>query len=146
MRTKELNGLCVNLAAMACSDRISLDFEVLAELPDGEIAFDLAQATATHSTAGALEMESASDLSAWLNFRLTAAGFDPQQLKIAHVLLTIDTSSPPTNRATCVSFRFHSTATLATDNRRYGADASNHVWYNRPPNKPLQSDEPSARH
>ena len=146
MRTKELKGLCANLAEMACSGRMAVDFESLAGLPDGEIVFDLIQVSVRHSAGGALHLQSIADLADWLHSRLASVGCDPGQVKDAQVLLTIDTSTPPTNRATCVSFRFSSTATLATNNRRYEASASNHLWHNRPPNKSVQTDRATPDH
>lgn len=137
MRTRELQGLAANLSAMVCSERINADFEVLAGLPDGEVILDLLAGTANHSEVGAISLSCTAELSSWLHGRLSAASFTPQGLESARVSLKIDISRPPTHRATLISFRFYEAAVLRAKGRAYSAEAQNHLWHNRPPNKAL---------
>ena len=132
MRISELGGLTANLAAMACSARISPDFEALAELPDGELVLDLLDGKAHHSAAELLSLASAADLASWLRVQLSAAGFDIQRIEQALIRLAIDTHSPATQRATLISFRLHALATLNCEGRHFSAEARNHIWHNRP--------------
>lgn len=140
MRIKELQGAAQNLATMACSERrLGNDFEALAELPDGEVAFDLVNARATHSRAGSVSLAATQELVSWL------LGVQAPALEEAQVLLQVDTNNPPTHRKTLISFRLHAVATLVVGGRSYVGQSSNHLWHNRPAQQGIQADAASPR-
>lgn len=140
MRIRELRGIAQNLAAMACSERrIADDFELMAEMPDGEITFDLIRGTALHSVAGAISLAATDQFMTWLrNIR-------PPPVDLAQILLHVDTNSPPTFRKTLISFRLYGVATLGIGARTYVGRATNHLWHNRPAQPSLQATRPLTR-
>ena len=139
MRLRELKGIAQNLAAMVCSEaRLGSDFELLAELPDGEVTLDLIHSLAIPSANGVIELSVVKVLASWLG----SSG--AQNVNSAKVSLRIDTSKPPTHRETLISFNFNGIAVLEAHGRTYVGEASNHVWHNRPAQQSVPPDGPVA--
>jgi hypothetical protein len=135
MRTRELQGVAKNLAAMSCSEaRMGADFELLASLPDGEILFDLIAGIATHSMVGVIKPVATQALVAWLREA------EPPQLDVAQVCLHVDTTNPLTNRATLISFHLCSVVMSAVGTRTYIGHANNHLWHDRNSRTPTLSN------
>jgi hypothetical protein len=140
MRLKDLKGIARNLAAMACSEtRLGYDFEHLAELPDGEVTLDLIRGSAIHSIAGAITLSVAQQLTSWL------ASTGAQNISVARVVLCIDTSTPPTERETLISFNLKGVALLEAQGRQYVGEASNHAYHNRPAQQGAPVNRPASR-
>ena len=50
--------------------------ELLSELPDGTLRFDVLNAQVSHSSAGPLKLQVAGELAAWFNHRLKELNID----------------------------------------------------------------------
>ncbi|HEX5049999.1 MAG TPA: hypothetical protein VFX89_22995, partial [Gammaproteobacteria bacterium] len=72
MRRKVLQDVANTLCHMLVGWRMGGDLEVLSELPDGVLSFDVIGGSVTHNQSGALSLHVATELSAWLKHRLAS--------------------------------------------------------------------------
>ena len=145
MRSRDFHGIAQNLAAMTVSSRVAADLEVLSTLPDGAVHVDLVTGTSTAANGIALSLQIGRMLWSWLDQQSAERGFNLAEIKKAEVVIHMDTSRIPTNRASIVSFDLRAVTALVYGDREYVAEAANHIWHDRTPNKSMQATCGDAR-
>lgn len=75
MRRKVLQDVANTLCHMLVGWRMGEDREVLSELPDGVLTFDVLLGTAEHNVAGAASLCVAGEMAAWLKHRQRVAAY-----------------------------------------------------------------------
>ena len=140
MRRKVLQDIANSLCGMLVGWRMAEDLEVLAELPDGELRFDLLQARVTHSVSGNVSLHITGELAAWLKHRLDSLKIPIDALREITLVATSDTSRISTNRKRIVSFDWRCESVIATDEAKYaGRLNEKHLWHQRlSPNNALE--------
>jgi hypothetical protein len=117
---------------MAIGWRMTEDLETLADLPDGSIDIDLRNGSATHSTAGQINLWIAKEMQAWLKQRFAADHISEQQISRAELRLNSKTDRIKTDRKRIVSFDWECHSLIATDQKTYESHLTEvHRWHNR---------------
>jgi hypothetical protein len=130
---------------MAVSSRISEDLETFSVLPDGVVLVDLVAGTAIAANGTALSLQISPTLWSWLDQQSSSRGFSLADMEKVEILIYIDTSRIPTNRASVVSFDLRAVATLLRGGREYVAESANHLWHDRTRNKSIHATCEDAR-
>ena len=134
MRRKIIQDLANTLCQMLVGWRMGDDLEALAELPDGTVSIDVLAGTASHDTAGAIQLYIAGELQAWLSHRLSVNRIPAQAITAAEVTAEICTDRIATNRKRIVSFDFSVQSIISTDECSYtGKLHETHSWHSRAP-------------
>jgi len=108
------------------------DLETLAHLPDGTISIDVLGGTAVHSVVGAVPLQVAGEMQAWLQRRLADEQIPSSALLEATLSADISTDRIPTDRKRIVSLDFTCTSRLATADRTYEGELhEKHSWHTR---------------
>jgi hypothetical protein len=120
------------LPQMLVGWRMGDDLEVLAELPDGTISFNVLTGTASHSIAGTVSLHVAAEMQAWLQHRLSTHHIPSDALQEATLVAAIRTDRIATDRKRIVSFDFACTSCLTTTDRTYEGELhEKHSWHSR---------------
>jgi len=140
VRRKALQDVANTLCAMLVGWRMSEDMEALAELPDGNLRFDLLAGTVVHDTIGQLNLHVAVELGTWLEHRLKQLEIDRGAIRSAVLNGSFSTDRIKTNRKRIISFDWRCESQVTTDEKPYvGSLVEKHQWHNRlPPNKSLE--------
>ncbi|MDH3388306.1 MAG: hypothetical protein OEN02_10405, partial [Gammaproteobacteria bacterium] len=101
--------------------RMHTDLETLAGLPDGILNLNLLTGTASHSTAGSLDLHIAKEIQAWLQHESTKDNVDLSRVREATLLVDIKTDLVKTNRKKVVCFSFECNSELVTEEKAYRA-------------------------
>ena len=132
MRRKALQDIANTLCQMLVGWRMGSDLEVLADLPDGAIDFDLLGETAVHSAVGPINLGVTGELSSWLRKRLNSLAIPMEAIAGAKLQASFRTDRVATNRKKIVSFDWACESALLTDEREYrGQLAEKHTWHSR---------------
>ena len=132
MRRKRLNHYADVACRMFMGWRMQTDLETLARLPDGVVELNLLNGSASHITAGPLDLYIAKEIQAWLQQESTKDNVDLSQLKEAALLVNIKTDLVKTNKMKVVCFTFVCNSKLVTDEKTYSAQVTEtHKWYER---------------
>jgi hypothetical protein len=132
MRRKALQDVANTVCAMLVGWRMGQDLEILAELPDGTLEFDLIEQTATHSVVGPVRLHIAAEIGAWLIWRLKDLAIPVDALRTARLRAQIRTDRIATNRKRIVSFDWTCESEISTDEKRYlGRLVEKHIWHKR---------------
>ena len=132
MRRKVLQDVANTLCQMAVGWRMNNDLEALAELPDGELRFDILAGTVTHSIVGEIPLHVASELSAWFTHRLSILRIPKNAIEKAQLRAAFRTDRIKTDRQRIVSFDWTCASSIDTDECSYiGATSYKHTWHSR---------------
>ena len=112
--------------------RMQSDLEILANLADGRLNLDLLTGTASHSTAGSLDLHIAKEIQAWLQQESIKDNVDLSRVTEATLLVDIKTDLVKTNRKKVVCFSFDCNSEFVTEKKTYSANvAETHKWHSR---------------
>ncbi len=132
MRRKVLQDIANTLCQMMVGWRMGDDYELMAELPDGTLHFDLLNKTAAHSAGNSSALWITGELSAWLEHRLSVEKIDRNKMVHATLEVRYATSRIRTNRKKIVSFDFECRSSLQTDELEYcGIVVDRHAYHQR---------------
>jgi hypothetical protein len=145
MRGRDFRGVAQNLAVMAVSSRLAEDLETLSALPDGAVSVNLVTGTAKTATGVAVSLRIGQMLWSWLDQQSSERGFGLSEIERAEILIYVDTSRIPTNRASIISFDLRAVARLVRGGREYAAESANHLWHDRTPNKSMHATREDTR-
>jgi hypothetical protein len=135
MRRKVIQHYADMLCHMAIGWRMGDDLEILSELPDGTIHINLLTGVATHSVANEINLWIAGEMRAWLRNRFATDKIPEQQILRAEVCLSSKTDRISTDRKRIVSFDWHCSSLISTDEKTYeGQLNEGHTWHNRTQN------------
>jgi hypothetical protein len=116
------------------------DFEILADLPDGEIVIDALRGLAHQVAVGgnrlpdpiAVPLRIAREIQAGFADQLARKGIAPAGIRLAEVRVGVDTSKVKTDRARIVHFDFHIAARIDAEAGAFSAaQVDEHVWHAR---------------
>jgi hypothetical protein len=108
------------------------DFELLSELPDGEIAIDVLTGIARHLEGGPIPLNVARELRAGLEDQLDRRGIAKASLLEAGLIVAFDTTGVKTDRKRMVHFDFRIASRLRTGTETFEASQEEaHVWHER---------------
>ncbi len=115
------------------------DLELLSELPDGTLRFDVLNAGIAQQCWWA-KLQVAGELAAWFNHRLKELNIDSAAILGAELVADFTTDRLKTNRKRIVSFDWKCSSRVATDEKVYeGQLKEKHQWHSRlPPNTSLE--------
>lgn len=134
MRRKIIQDFANTLCQMLVGWRMTEDFEVLAELPDGTLTIDALTGAGSHDVIGPLDLHIAGELQAWLLHRLGISGIPVESISSAIVVARVRTDRVATVRKRVVSFDFAVQSTISTGDHRYeGQLHETHHWHSRVP-------------
>jgi hypothetical protein len=132
VRRKALQDIANALCPMLIGQSRGLDLDAVCELPDGTLEIDLLNATARHSSTGAITLAVAGELSGWLRSRLEALSFPISGVHAARIAAAYRTDRIPTNREKLVSFDWKCESILSTDEAEYRSPVlEKHVFHTR---------------
>ena len=132
MRRKVLQDIANTLCQMVVGWRMADDLEALAELPDGQLRFNVLAGTVTHSAAGDVSLHVALELSAWLKHRLSVLRIPEDAIEKAELSADFRTDRIKTDRKRIISFDWTCTSSINTDECSYtGALSEKHAWHSR---------------
>jgi hypothetical protein len=103
MRRKVLQDVANALCHISAGSR-SDDLEVLSELPDGTLTFDVLLGSVEHNLKDALSLHIAGEMAAWLKHRLESLNIPIAALVAATVRAEFRTDRIQTDRKRIVSF------------------------------------------
>ena len=130
MRRKVIQHYADVLCHIAIGWRMADDLETLSDLPDGTILFDLLTGSATHSTAGELDLRIAGEIEAWLKARLAADHIPEQLILRAELQLSSKTDRIRTDKKRVVSFDWSCASLISTDEKTYESHLNEaHTWH-----------------
>ncbi|MDQ3002379.1 MAG: hypothetical protein M3Y08_14095 [Fibrobacterota bacterium] len=132
MHDKNLTLLAKVLPHMFARWRLFGDFEILADLPDGEVEIDVMTGTAHHSSGGPIVLRIAQELKAGFASQLEKKGIPQGEVIEAVVNAVVDTSKVKTNRRNIVHFDFRISSRIRTAAGLFeAAQTEEHVWHSR---------------
>lgn len=144
MREKSLSLMAKVLPHMFARWRLPEDFEILAELPDGEIHIDALAGVARHALAGPIDLRIAREMRVGLESQLEKKGILPGELAEALVTVRMDTSRIRTDRRRIMHFDFAISSRIRVGTGEYSASQDEeHVWHSRP-ERPEDPEGPSG--
>jgi hypothetical protein len=127
-----LSHIASAMAHMVVSRMSKEDYEALSQIPDGTLTIDLLRLSAHHTEAGAISLDAAAKLAAWLKDRLATTRLALSDLTKAELQIVIRTDRAPADRGRLIPFDFSSTGAFAT---RYKPSVSKPAralrWYTR---------------
>lgn|SRR5690606_4227771 len=133
MREKTLGLLAKVLPHMFARWRLTGDFEILADLPDGEIHIDALSGKARHAEAGPIDLAIAREMRIGLESQLLQKGIAIGELSEAIITVRVDTSRIRTDRSRIVHFDFAISSRIRAGSEEYAASQEeDHVWHSRP--------------
>ena len=132
MHEKDFPLLAKVLPHMFARWRLFEDFEILAELPDGEVEIDVMTGTALHSSGGPIVLRIAQELKAGFASQLEKKGIPQGEVLEAAVSAMVDTSKVKTDRRNIVHFDFRISSRIRTAAGVFeAAQTEDHVWHSR---------------
>jgi hypothetical protein len=132
MRRKVLQDLANTICQMMVGWRMVDDYEILAELPDGTLSFNLLSESVTHDSGAQPKLWITGELAAWLQVRLVAENIDAKNLVEATLNVSHKTDRIKTARKSIISFDFDCHSLLATTEKLYeGRLVERHIWHKR---------------
>jgi hypothetical protein len=133
MHDKDFTHLAKVLPHMFARWRLHGDFEILADLPDGEVEIDVMTGLARHSRGGPIGLRIARELKAGFASQLEKKGIPPGEVSEAVVKAVVDTSKVKTDRRNIVHFDFRISSRIRTAaGGVFEAEQSEeHVWHSR---------------
>ena len=130
MRRKVLQDVANALCPMLVG-RISDDLEVLSELPDGLLVFDLVVGSVVHDRAGLLSLRVVGELCGWLDNRLASLGIPAEALRAVSLRAEFRTDRVPTDKKRIVLFDWRCESSLTTDEKNYSSQFEEQQWHTR---------------
>lgn len=136
MRRKVLQDIANTLCDMLVGWRMADDLELLSEVPDGILRFDVLNSEVSHSTAGELKLQIAGELAAWFKQRLKELNIDFAAILGAELVADFTTDRLKTNRKRIIAFDWKCSSRVVTNEKVYeGQLKERHQWHSRlPPN------------
>ena len=140
MRRKVLQDVANALCHMSAGLR-SDDLEVLSDLPDGALTIELLLGTAEHDVKGALSLQIAGEMAAWLKHRLESLNIPMAALVASTVRAEFRTDRVLTDRKRIVSFDWKCESSVTTDEKTYvGRLVEKHQWHTRKAWQPVSGE------
>lgn len=134
MYEKELGLMAKLIPHLAARWRWPLDLEILADLPDGEVAIDVLTGAARHAQTGPIDLRLSEELRAGFADQLARKCVPDGFVRKAGLTLRMDTGAVRTDRKRIVHFDFRFAALLATEAGEFTAEQEElHVWHSREP-------------
>lgn len=135
MHDKDFSVLAKVLPHMFARWRLFEDFEILAELSDGEVEIDVMKGTARHSRGGPIGLRITLELQAGFASQLEKKGIPLSGVSEAVVIAVVDTSKVKTDRRKIVHFDFGISSRIRTaaGGVYEAAQSEEHVWHSREP-------------
>lgn len=132
VRGKELRGVANNLCQLLVAWSRTQDLGKIAELPDGDLEFDIISGIANHSVVGPVELEVCRVLKEWLGGRLDSLGVPRELITEASLHASFNTGHIATNRDKIISYVWECRSRLSTRDKEYlGDPARLHLWHTR---------------
>ena len=132
MRRKILQDIANVLCHMVVGWRMGDDYEIIADLPDGRLSFNLLAGSVTHSDGTTPTLWIAGELHAWLGARLTKEGIPATELQVASLDVDFRTDRIATDKKKIVSFDFQCHSVLETSEKKYeGKLVERHTYHQR---------------
>lgn len=108
------------------------DYEIIADLPDGRLSFNLLTGSVTHSGGTSPSLWIAGELHAWLSARLVKEGIPVVELQTASLDVDFRTDRIATDKKKIVSFDFQCHSVLETSEKKYeGKLVERHTYHQR---------------
>ena len=132
MRRKIIQHYADVLCHMAIGWRMGGDLEILSELSDGTIHFDILEGEATHDTEGDIKLHISGEMNAWLRDRLSKDQILVSAIESATLDLQMNTDRIKTDKKRVVSFDWRCHSRINTDEKVYEVNhVDRHSWYSR---------------
>lgn len=130
MRRKVLQDVANTLCPMLVG-RIGEDLDILSELPDGTLLFDVLDGSVTHDRSGPVSLEIAGKLRAWVERRLASLRIPREVLRSVLVRAEFRTDRVPTHKKAIVLFDWRCESSVTTDQKTYSGRLETQQWHTR---------------
>ncbi len=131
IKLKPLKADATAVCQMATSERICGSFEVLADLPDGDLSLNLVTGDCVHSGIGSLQLPIGPELASWFRGRLANLQIPGDDIESAALAITYSTDRVPTERERILLVDLEAKSQIIIAGRSYQGAARNSVWCHR---------------